>query len=353
MAGQIGLEPTPDAWVARLVEVFREVRRVLRLDGTMWLNCGDAYATGAGRVGECPGGGAQGEAWAERGAMTAPNRMPISGLKSKDLIGLPWMLAFALRADGWWLRSDIIWHKPNPMPESIEDRPTKAHEHVFLLTKASRYYYNAYAIREPGKDWGPRDRRGAKHNTEGFRAAGQTPHHGLTDGDASHGRNKRTVWTIPSHGFPGAHFATFPPALVEPCLLAGTSERGVCPTCGAPWRRQVEPSPEYAALLGKGWHDHADDLVRGQRNGIAVSSDYRTVGWAATCACPAAEPVPGVVLDPFSGAGTTGLVALRLGRDYLGIDLSPEYTEMARKRIVEDQPLLNRVSVEDRRGGAS
>src|SRR5262245_26754765 len=166
--GCLGLEPTPELYVAHLVTVFRAVRRVLRPDGTVWLNLGDSYATGAGRVGEHPGGGAQGEAWRERGAMTSPNRLPIPGLKPKDLVGIPWRVAFALQADGWWLRSDIIWAKPNPMPESITDRPTKAHEYIFLLAKAERYYYDAEAIKEPqsqgtyerfGKDPTPSSRR--------------------------------------------------------------------------------------------------------------------------------------------------------------------------------------------------
>jgi DNA modification methylase len=157
--GQLGLERTPEEYVAKMVEVFRDVRRVLRDDGTLWLNLGDSYATGAGNVGERPGGGAQGDNW--QGAMTSPNRMPIHGLKPKDLVGIPWRVAFALQADGWYLRQDIIWHKPNPMPESVQDRCTKAHEYIFLLAKSERYFYDADAIAEPVKmDTVPRYERG-------------------------------------------------------------------------------------------------------------------------------------------------------------------------------------------------
>lgn len=162
-AGQIGLEKTPQEYVAKMVEVFSEVRRVLRDDGTCWVNLGDCYATGAGRVGACPGGGERGAKWAgyrgDRdkdpkatgiGPMTQPNRMPLPGLKPKDLVGIPWRVAFALQADGWYLRSDIIWHKPSPMPESVTDRPTKSHEYIFMLSKSERYAYDAEAIKEPG-----------------------------------------------------------------------------------------------------------------------------------------------------------------------------------------------------------
>ena len=157
MEGQLGLERTPEEYVSKLVAVFREVRRVLRDDGTLWCVLGDCYATGAGKVGNCPGGGEQGARWRGEGSkhdygigpVTQPNRMPLPGLKPKDLVGVPWRVVFALQADGWWLRSDIIWHKPNPLPESVTDRPTKAHEYVFLLAKSERYWYDAEAIAEP------------------------------------------------------------------------------------------------------------------------------------------------------------------------------------------------------------
>jgi DNA modification methylase len=198
---ELGLEPTPDLYVAHLVEVFRALRRVLRADGTCWVNLGDSYATGAGHVGEHPGGGEQGARWRGTGSkhdyglgpIQQPNRLPIAGLKPKDLVGIPWRVAFALQADGWYLRSEIIWHKPNPMPESVQDRPTKAHEQLFLLAKSERYFYDAEAIKEPATY--PDGMNG--HNPvrspygQGFAA-------GRSDGSTTTGRNKRSVWTIPS-----------------------------------------------------------------------------------------------------------------------------------------------------------
>jgi len=282
--GQIGLEETPDAYVSRLVEVFREVRRVLKDDGTLWLNLGDSYATGAGKVGNCPGGGKQGEKWAGYrgghdkdpkaagvGPMTQPNRMPIAGLKPKDLVGIPWMVAFALRADGWYLRQDIIWHKPNPMPESVRDRCTKAHEYMFLLSKSAWYYYDAEAVKEDAQH--PEIRHKSSNKSDAQEAAfhGRAPTNLGRCGTSDDGkRNRRSVWTVSTKPFKGAHFATFPPALVEPCILAGC-------------------------------------------------------------------PVGGTVLDPFAGAGTTGLVALEEGRNFLGIELNPDYVTLIEKRLA---PLL-------------
>lgn len=333
---QIGLEESPADYIARMVDVFREVRRVLRSDGTLWLNIGDSYVT-------TPNSGtgwesstltkANGRARQVQIAQTASQRggaaatRSFGNMKQKDLLGIPWMLAFALREDGWYLRSEIIWAKPNPMPESITDRPTKAHEQLFLLAKSARYYYDAVAIAEqvafgsaermqranggyapPGQEAhrgsaaGPRpnvraaggwhqgsrydddsvpDRvkrsgnkerktpseRGAPAEADG-NVAGSVPWEGST-------RNKRTVWTIPTEPFPEAHFATFPTALVEPCILAGTR-------------------------------------------------------------------VGDVVLDPFNGSGTTGVVALGLQRDYIGIDLNGEYVEMARRRLSTVAPMFAR-----------
>ena len=296
--GQIGLEATPEEYVSRLVDVFREVSRVLADDGVLWLNLGDSYATGAGSGRKMGGNcfGKQNEV-VESGAYPTcqPNRMPLAGLKRKELIGIPWRVAFALQADGWYLRSDIIWSKPNPMPESVTDRPTKAHEYIFLMTKSERYYYDAESIREPAKEanWlsrlerksvkstptaiqnGIRQRKPAGWDTSrqgahgAFHREGRasdveyTTTHSLT-------RNKRSVWTVATHPYADAHFATFPEKLVEPCILAGSR--------------------------------------------------------------------PGdVVLDPFNGAGTVGLVALRYGRSYVGIDINPEYIELTRQRLLPTQ----------------
>jgi DNA modification methylase len=280
--GQIGLEESFDEYLLRLVEVFRGVRRVLREDGTCWVNMGDGYAGIWGaqsRDGFVEGMSATQIAQHPRRTHTGSSSR-YSGLKPKDLIGQPWRLAFALQADGWWLRSDIIWSKPNPMPESVTDRPTRAHEYVFLLTKAARYYYDADAVREEVSDSTMRDRRiGTERpfhdrsgdlgkGTSGGRRQGRN-----AVGDRT-GRNLRTVWTIPTQPFSGAHFATYPEKLVEPCIKAGCPEGGT-------------------------------------------------------------------VLDPFSGSGTTGVVALRLGRFYVGIELNPEYAGMSRRRIRDDAPLFH------------
>jgi DNA modification methylase len=215
--GQIGLEQTPDDYVAAMVEVFRCVRDVLADDGTLWLNIGDSYNSGAsgGFGGSTLGGGQANQERSNRGA-GRKQIGKIDGLKHKDLIGIPWMLAFALRADGWYLRQDIIWHKPNPMPESVRDRCTKAHEYMFLLSKSERYFYDAKAVREPevcGRMRGPalhRDTVSTNGNS------------GLARRESDGFRNRRSVWTVATRPYKGAHFATFPPALIEPCVLAGS-----------------------------------------------------------------------------------------------------------------------------------
>jgi DNA modification methylase len=271
VAGQIGLERTPKEYVAKMVAVFQEVRRVLRGDGTCWVNLGDTYAQNGG-----PGWQGKNGQRADRRftatrdtvGMREAMRRPPGTLKPKDMVGIPWRVAFALRADGWYLRSDIIWYKPNPMPESVTDRPTKAHEYLFLLSKSERYAYDAEAIAEPvltsrlvcggnGKSW--HDHK--DDLVRGNRVDDQSKKFTAFDGK----RNKRTVWTIPSAPFSDAHFATFPPDLIKPCILAGC-------------------------------------------------------------------PVGGTVLDPFGGSGTTGMVALELGRKAILIELNPAYVEMQRQR---------------------
>ncbi len=271
-AGQMGIEPTPDEFVAGMVEVFRDVRRVLRDDGTLWLNIGDSYASGRGESqGIDPKQGA-------RRFGKRPQDGKIPGCKNKDLIGIPWLLAFALRADGWYLRQDIIWSKPNPMPESVRDRCTKAHEYLFLLSKGPRYYYDSDAISEPGAYCGQQLGivRGKKVRAE---AMGRKPSGNEVPGAdamAPDTRNKRSVWEVATQPFSEAHFATYPPALIEPCILAG------CP---------------------KG----------------------------------------GTVLDPFGGAGTTGLVADRLQRDAILIELNPEYANLAQRRIGDEGGMFTEV----------
>lgn len=287
VAGQIGLEATPEIFISNLVAVFEEVRRVLRPDGTCWVNMGDCYHTcssGHGRQ------GTSGQRFGRRHTQAnLKSSLEAPGLKPKDLIGQPWMLAFALRASGWWLRSDIIWAKPSPMPESVKDRPTKAHEYLFLLTKSARYFYDAAAIEEPVTGGAHARGNGVNPKAVAGWAQGQGSHSAIDHAKADGGwrgrngrprqnesfsaavnglverRNKRSVWTISAAPFSEAHFATFPPDLVRPCIRAG------CPPLG-------------------------------------------------------------VVLDPFFGSGTTGMVALEEGRSCIGIELNPDYAAMARRR---------------------
>lgn len=280
--GQLGLEDTPEEYVENMVKIFREVRRVLRDDGTIWLNIGDGYASNSkGR--NNPGTGQR--------KTRSPHTGAAGRLKRKDLIGIPWLLAFALRADGWYLRADIIWQKPNAMPEAVKDRPTRAHEYIFLLSKSKNYHYDAEAVMEPAVGFNndtpagspgtlrPNARR--RGNSRTFRGGGTYTHDRAAENSASvdrqsHGlmpnetgkRNRRSVWTISTQPCKGSHFATFPEELVRPCILAGSR--------------------------------------------------------------------PGdTVLDPFSGSGTTGAVAVQEGRDYIGIEINPNYIKMSEQRIRE------------------
>lgn len=514
--GSLGLEPTPDLWIEHLVEIFRDVRRVLRSDGTLWLNCGDAFAN------DFKWGGATGGKHAKGLHGTQVGRTKrYTGLKQKDLIGMPWMVAFALRQDGWFLRSDVIWHKPAPMPESVTDRPTRAHEYLFLFAKSGSptfwthrdhagtrkqpkpdwrfisnitkeetdqtppngihwrvtcpdcagsggcvrcenqgtirewkrinlwqghdYFYDAEAIKEPASpgtharlaqasvqlqtggfkqtsyreqnDFGRKshDRTSgqilkamaakngvnpkARARVTGWDESLGSRHEAIThagpkdDGRAEQSlrdstkfgrgngwrerqnesfteatskevvlnRNKRSVWTINSEPLKDAHYAAYPTELVRPCVMAGTSEYGCCPTCGAPWSRVLEPSAEYAEQLGKDWAQYDQDNFEGRgklvrdnnhpvKRGESMCADYKTVGWRPTCECLISETamdqiLPCRMLDPFSGSGTTGIVALGLGRDYIGLELKTEYCILSEKRITEAASLLNRVEI--------
>jgi DNA modification methylase len=260
--GQIGLEETPDEYIKAMVEVFRCVWDVLEDDGTLWINIGDSYASTGGRQveqtvrksGDYVNSGQKGS----DGVGTS--RKPPEGIKTKDLIGIPWMLAFALRADGWYLRQDIIWHKPNPMPESVQDRCTKAHEYIFLLSKSQKYHFDHIAIKEPVKeDWGTRDRKNGKYHNEG---TGLQPHSGLEKSYEM--ANKRSVWTVNTKPYSGAHFAVFPTELIEPCILSGAPVGGIVldPFMGSGTTAQVaqdlgrqylgcELNPEYKKLQQK------------------------------------------------------------------------------------------------------
>jgi DNA modification methylase len=338
---QIGLEPTLNEYVEKLTRVFREVRRVLRKDGTLWLNLGDSYA-GGGR-----GGGSEDcKQRTSVGSLVA--RSPLSGLKPKDLCGVPWRVAFALQADGWWLRQDIIWSKPNPMPESVTDRCTKAHEYLFLLAKSERYYFDAEAIAEASTT---EDLR-RPYGSPGTNAL--DPRNKQGNGFLRHNapltRNKRSVWEIATQSFPEAHFATFPPALIEPCIKAGTSEKGCCAKCGMPWARQVEITRTFQSGSGRagnmpmgknGASLQGGGATRDIRRGPCTSTE--TLGWHPLCKCEVST-VPCTVLDPFGGSGTTGLVADRLKRNAILIELNPEYAAMAERRIKGDCPMFTECS---------
>lgn len=272
---------------------------------------------------------------------------------------MPWFVALALQADGWYLRSDIIWKKPSPMPESIRDRPTKSHEYIFLLSKSPSYFYDQEAIREEHSpasiERSKYDRKKDKTN-KGMPTGKDRNDSGMIHASglnalpyilSNGGRNKRSVWTIATQPFPEAHFATFPEALVEPCIRAGTSQRGCCAECGAPWVRVVEKSRTFESGSGRSGNmpigKNGPDLQGGGetldvRRGPIIHT--KTVGWRPSCDCDAGDPVPAVVLDPCMGSGTTALVAKKLNRDFLGIELSPEYVEMAQRRLRAEMPLF-------------
>lgn len=321
---QIGLEKTPEEYVAKMVEVFREVKRVLRDDGTVWCNLGDCFAS----AGYKEGNGCSNALDPE----PSRARVPPQGLKPKDMVGIPWRVAFALQEDGWYLRSDIIWSKPNPMPESVTDRPTKSHEYIFLLTKKARYYYDADAVREAHKEpersgtpenmWSPSVSNDEKMINGGF-GRGKYTHRIYNPA----GRNRRTVWEIATQPFPEAHFATFPEALVEPCIKAGTSERGCCSECGAPWVRVVEKGETLNRTSENGQGN-------GQLNKSGRFGDSQIIqkGWQPACSCDA-DTVPCTVLDPFGGSGTVAKVARDLKRDAILIEINPDYIKIANERL--------------------
>ncbi len=352
--GQLGLERTPEELVAKLVGVFREVRRVLRSDGTLWVVAGDSYAN-TGKS----GGGGQGERWKLSGGRTTDCAGTFQyappGYKPKDLIGFPWLLAVALRQDGWYLRSEIIWHKPNAMPESVTDRPTKAHESIFLLSKCERYYYDHEAVMESAVSDHPSGNGFKRPERLSYAGRGSDQPWDRIGGK----RNRRSVWTIPTKPFLlGAHFATFPEKLVVLCLCAGTSLMGCCGRCGAPRERVVEPgAPDEQGQRAGGANQQGTDQGMAQddyhASGVQQASvvkariltglrPHATVTWRATCFCPEHEVVPCTVLDPFMGSGTTGLVALRLQQNCIGIELNPAYVQLARKRLREALPLFHR-----------
>ncbi len=372
--GQLGLEERPEEYVEKLVEIFREVRRVLRDDGTVWLDLGDTYASktrGSDKGWEKsrltnPGTVQKAQSASLRNGNGDRHRGKSSGLKEKDLVGIPWLVAFALRDDGWFLRRDIIWSKPNAMPESIRDRPSSSHEYLFLLSKKARYFYDGDAIRHPYAP-GSKERiaAGFKDRYDGMAAAiPNAGHRGVYGGPNGEqvnpgGRNKRSVWEVPeelysqflqwlamqeelvpdvwditTQPFPQAHFAVFPPKLVEPCIRAGTPPQ-TCAECGAPWVRQVERERLREGEPIEGTWSRPDEPRRIGPTGVGHYKEetrVRTVGWEPSCD-HAEGGGRATVLDPFAGAGTTGLVAAQLDREFVGVELSPFFAEMAEDRI--------------------
>lgn len=325
---QIGLEETPGEYLEKMLAVFREIWRVLRDDGVCFVNLGDSYA--ANRSYQVNG--------TKQTAASQPahgSRVP-AGLRPKSLIGIPWRFALAMIDEGWILRSEIIWSKKAPMPESATDRCTKAHEQIFMFAKQERYFYDALAVAEPatsaGKPiktaggWDTREGSHGSFHREG-REAGK--HNGSVQEPT---RNLRDVWHLGPEPMRDAHYATYPTEIPHRCIAAGTSERGCCPACGAPWKRVVEHTPmviarsDRAEAMGPHGRTQASGTMLAPATAVAT-------GWLPTCTCNAGEPVPCTVLDPFSGAATTGVVALKLGRNYLGIELSAEYIALSERRL--------------------
>jgi DNA modification methylase len=324
---QLGLEKTPDEYVTRLVDIFRDVKRVLRKDGTLWLNLGDSYA--AGKVGRDDSGN-NGRFGGPR-IQPTERKAPHQGLKPKDLVGIPWSVAFALRADGWYLRSDIIWAKPNPMPESVTDRPTKAHEYIFLLTKSASYYFDQEAVRVPlARIWNDRNGGTWAHVSQQPQGSKAGHHSGDYPKPNLDGANIRSVWNIATQPFSDAHFATFPERLVDRCISAGTSEKGVCVECEQPYQRIIE---RIEGVKHNRKVSHVPNNCPTKVDSTGWRPARRTLNsWVLNCG-HAGLPAPATVLDPFCGSGTTGVVATRLGRNFIGIELNPEYVAMANNRI--------------------
>lgn len=359
---QVGLEESPFDYIAALVAIFEDVKRVLRDDGTLWLNLGDSYASTSTYNAPRSSSGEFGRVESSR----QPNAGIPKGLKSKDLIGVPWRVAFALQDAGWYLRSGAPWVKRNVMPESIKDRPGTAIEHVFLLTKHERYFYDPVAVMKPGAvPAGTRAAKGSNVRSELKDVNGRPPEYWEYTGT----RNRRNsdwffeswqgllgdddgqplAFVVNTKPYNEAHFAVFPESLVAPCVLAGTSEHGQCPRCGAPWERVTERVDQghdgsvygerAMAAAGGALSGGTAKSTLGSSNGKLTGQSV-SIGWEPTCACGAGDPVPQTVLDPFAGSGTTGAVAVRHRRHFVGCELKPEYAELARQRIGAVAPLF-------------
>lgn len=351
--GQLGLEPTPAAYVEKMVAVFAEVHRVLHPSGTFWLNIGDTYSSG-GRGGHSDsknttleGSNKSQEAFeavrkkragkhepaVEAGAI-GRSWVSTPGFRPKNLLGIPWRLAFALQDFGWNLRSEVIWHATNKMPESTKDRPSKCHEQMFLFSKSKTYFYDYVAVLQQAKTGsrgssftGTRDATTKRRLGKGERSDAET-------------RSLRTVWSVSVGRFKGAHFAVMPQKIVEPCVLAGTSAHGCCPHCLVPWKRlsqkvRVPTRPARdTKVAGTSQQTH------GNRDPQRHITRVETLGWKQGCMCAAEVPIPCVVMDPFGGAGTVPLVAVEHGRRAIACDLNPDYTAMATGRVSRAKPNL-------------
>ena len=317
---QLGMEDTPEEFTENLVKVFREVKRVLRDDGTVWLNLGDSYSSG-GRT-TTTNQSLRGD---KDYGVTRPK--PSKGIKPKDLIGIPWRVAFALQQDGWYLRQDIIWHKPNPMPESVKDRCTKAHEYIFLLSKNVKYYFDNEAIKEDAKyPQGPNSSHAIR---KGVGDPKMKTRGGLHKIGALAKKNKRSVWTVTTKPFKGAHFATFPKDLIEPCVLAGCPEK-MCCECGTPYKRQMQKTGEFQRRWSKTIATAEGSPHEGQSS---MQNIYEDLGLQKQCDCQTNETKAGTVLDPFGGSGTTGIVAAQHNRNAVLLELNQEYIDLAKERI--------------------
>ena len=368
--GALGLEPSPELYVDHMLEVFAEVRRVLRPDGTLWLSLGDSYAGSgkgpsnsvqavASQIGRNPQQFMNGQAPTQW--VSVPR-----GLKAKDLMLMPYRVVMALQAAGGWVRSQICWHKRACMPESVQDRPVSSWEPIFLLTRQARYYYDAEGVRDRV---GEETRRNAEfrgvtvykdHIADRISNHARRPDGVSSSGEPSlDGRNLRNVWSLGPEPFASAHFATFPTSIPDRCIRAGTSEHGCCAECGAPWRRTTSSRLVKSPAHGPGSQMRTDRENGQNVNGWAgmprLRREVATTGWQPACKHDA-EPVPCTVLDPFAGAGTTLMVADRLGRDGIGLELNPEYVAMAERRIAQDREerlLADRVERESRLGQVS